>query len=135
MNGQTFNLNQDFMNNYTSIFTKIIIAIIVVYAIVTVINFLRDKYVNKAMDTLNSDYLELLLLLHKIFVISGWGFIIGNMLQIPLKLIRPNKNNLFKNLQGDYDYLIFGVIIIFIGIGCNKAKQAIETYRKQKENN
>ncbi|WP_298487556.1 hypothetical protein [uncultured Maribacter sp.] len=131
MENQNFNLNQDFMNGYTTIFLKIVLAIVVIYALVLVISFLRDKYISKEFKSSRVDYIELLLLLYKVFVTSGWGFILGNILQFTLKAFSANKNNFFKKLQGDYDYLIFGVVIIFMGIGFNAAKKAIEASREE----
>jgi hypothetical protein len=133
MDGQTLNLNTDFMNGYTTIFIKLIIAIIIIYGLVMVVNFMRDRYINEKSKTTNSDYLELLLLLHKIFIFSGWGFITGSLVQILFKQFWPSKNSFYKNLQGDYYYLIFGVIIIFVGISFNKARKVILDNRNKEK--
>ncbi|MGM0621932.1 MAG: hypothetical protein ACQETJ_12850, partial [Bacteroidota bacterium] len=72
---QSFNLNADFLGGFTSIFIKLVFAIIIVYLLVMVINFLRDKYINKEVNKQKDDISDLLIILNKLFYISGFGFV------------------------------------------------------------
>lgn len=121
---QSFNLTSDFLNGFSSIFMNLVLIIIAVYLIIMILNFLRDKFINKQTDTKKDDILELLTLLNKLFFVSGFGFVIGNFFQNILPRIGGN-NMPMMNIKGDWDYLTFGIIIIFIGIGLKVGKKLI----------
>jgi len=115
---QSFNLNADFLGGFTSIFIKLVFAIIVVYLLVMVLNFLRDKFINKETNKQKDDISDLLIILNKLFYISGFGFVIANIFQFLLSQIGGRQSNFSSvNFRGEWDYLTFGIIIIFVGIG------------------
>jgi len=115
---QSFNLNADFLGGFTSIFIKLVFAIIVVYLLVMVLNFLRDKYINKETNKQKDDISDLLIILNKLFYISGFGFVIANIFQFLLSRIGGRQSNFSSvNFRGEWEYLTFGIIIIFVGIG------------------
>lgn len=128
---QAFNLTADFLNGFSSIFMKLVLLIIVVYLIIMILNFLRDKFINKQTDTKKDDILELLTILNKLFFVSGFGFVIGNIFQFLLSQIDDNHNMPMMNLKGDWDYLTFGIIIIFIGIGFKIGKNVLKKEKIQ----
>jgi len=124
---QSFNLNTDFLVSFTSVFMKFVFVIIFVYVIVLILNFLRDKFVNKVTNARKDDISELLIILNKIFFISGFGFIIGNIVQF-IFCKMTHYNSVFNpiNFKGDWDYLTYGVILIFIGIGLKAANKVLK---------
>jgi len=113
---QSFNLSTDFLGDFSSIFMKLVLLIVVVYIIIMILNFLRDKFLNKQTDTKKDDILELLAILNKLFFVSGFGFIIGNIVQMfftHIYIFSSGQPNYINN----WDYLTFGIILIFIGMG------------------
>ena len=115
---QSFNLNADFLGGFTSIFMKLVFIIIAVYLLIIIINFLRDKFINKEPNKKKDDISELLIILNKLFFISGFGFVIANIIQFLLSQISSRHSNMNPmNFRGEWEYLTFGIIIIFIGIG------------------
>jgi len=120
---QSFNLNADFFGGFTSIFMKLVFAIIMVYIIIMILNFLRDKFIIKEPNTNKDDIIDLLTILNKLFFISGFGFIVGNIVQKILTLMSNQNGNMpTMNFRGEWDYLTFGIILIFIGIGFKAGK-------------
>lgn len=127
---QPFNFSADFQSSFPSIFLKLIFAIIAVYCLVLIMNFLRDKFINKATDTRKDDISGLLIILNKIFRYSGFGFIIGNLVQVLILNLFISHKFPATNSKGEWGYLIFGIILIFIGIGFEFGKQALDKYSK-----
>jgi len=124
---QSFNLNADFLGGFSAIFMKLIFVIIAVYLIVLILNFLRDKFINKATETKKDNISDLLIILNKLFFVSGFGFIIGNIFQVLFSQM-TNHHNGFEglNIRGDWDYLTFGIILIFLGIGFKLGNKALK---------
>ncbi|SMO59127.1 hypothetical protein SAMN06265379_103176 [Saccharicrinis carchari] len=126
MDKQSFNLNADFWGGYTGIFIKIVFAVILFYGFILLLNFFRDKFLNKENISKDPKIVDLLSILNKLFYLSGFGFVIANILQIILSQITRNSGNkALMNLKGDWDYLTFGIILIFAGIGFKIAKEVI----------
>lgn len=123
MDQKSFNLNTEFLGGYSRVFIKIIIAIIIIYAFIILINFLRDKFLNNEINSKNPQITDLLSILNKLFYLSGFGFIIANIVQMLLSQISRKKS--IMNFIGDWDYLTFGIILIFMGIGFKSAKNSI----------
>jgi predicted PurR-regulated permease PerM len=74
---QSFNFNADFLGGFTTMFMKLVFVIIAVYLFVLILNFLRDKFINKATDTKKDNISVLITILNKLFFVSGFGFILG----------------------------------------------------------
>jgi hypothetical protein len=127
---QSFNLSADFLGGFSSIFMKLVFVIISVYIIILTLNFLRDKFISKEQTTKRDDIIDLLTILNKLFFISGFGFVIGNIFQVLLSGISNRNSSLpSMNFRGEWDYLTFGIILIFIGIGFKIGKKAIKKDR------
>lgn len=123
---QSFSLNADFLGGFTSIFMKLVFAIIAVYIILLILNFLRDKFINKVTDSKSAHISSLLTILSKLFFISGFGFIIGNIVQILFSQMTNHQSGFgTMNFRGDWDYLTFGIILIFIGLGFKAGNKAL----------
>jgi hypothetical protein len=105
---------------------KLVFVIILIYALIFILNFLRDKFINKEENTRKADITDLLTILNKLFFISGFGFVIGNIFNAILNQLTRNNNMPSMNFKGDWDYLTFGIILIFIGIGFKAAKKALK---------
>lgn len=129
---QSLNVNSDFLNGFSSVFIKFVIVIIGVYLIIMILNFLRDKFINQQTYSERDDITELLTLLNKLFFISGFGFIIGNVIQAFLNQNVSGRNFPMMNIGGKWDYLIFGIILIFTAIGLNVGKKMIIKERTDK---
>ncbi len=115
---QSFNLNADFLGGFTSNFMKLVFVIIAVYLLIMVLNFLRDKFINKEATNKKDNISDLLIIMSKLFYISGFGFVIANIFQFLLSQINSRHSNIpSMNFRGEWEYLTFGIIIIFIGIG------------------
>lgn len=123
MDQKSFNLNTESFGGYSRFFIKIIIAIIIIYAFIILINFLRDKFLNNEINSKTPQITDLLSILNKLFYLSGFGFIIANIVQMLLSEISRKKS--IMNFMGDWDYLTFGIILIFMGIGFKSAKNTI----------
>jgi len=130
MEKQSVNFDTSLFEGYTGLFVKLVIAIIIIYGLVLIINILRDKFINKKEDYKQADYLDLFTILNRLLYISGYGFIIGNLLQVLFDKMSDNKSpfkNLgnITNLGGEWGYLTFGIIIIFIGLSFKSIKKTI----------
>jgi len=130
MEKQAVNFNTSLFEGYTGLFVKLVAAIIIIYGLVLIINILRDKFINKKEDYKQADYLDLFTILNRLFYISGYGFIIGNILQVLFNQMSDNKSP-FGNLAniassgGEWGYLTFGIILIFIGLSFKSIKKTI----------
>jgi hypothetical protein len=125
---QSFSLNSDFLGGFTSIFMKLVFVIIVVYFLVMIVNFLRDKFIHKEIIQKKDDISDLLVILNKLFFVSGFGFVIANIVQVILAKISNGHSRIpSMNLRGDWEYLSFGIIIIFIGIAFKIANKCIKS--------
>ncbi len=115
---QSFNLNADFLGGFTSIFVKLVFIIIAAYLLVMILNFMRDKFIIKETMKKKDNISDLLIILNKLFFISGFGFVIANIIQVLLASIPGRHGSMPSiNYRGEWEYLTFGIIIIFIGIG------------------
>lgn len=125
---QSFSLNSDFLGGYTSVFMKLVFVVIAVYVIILILNLLRDKFINNATDTRKDSISDLLIILNKIFFVSGFGFIIGNIVQVLFAFWSRRHGNGFGGLKirGDWDYLVFGIVLIFLGIAFKVANRALK---------
>lgn len=127
---QSFNLNADFFGGFTAIFVKLVFAIIVVYLLVMVMNFLRDKFINKEASRQKDDISDLLVILGKLFYISGFGFVIANVFQVLFSQIDSRHSSMASmNFRGEWDYLTFGIIIIFVGIAFKVGNRVLRKNR------
>jgi len=127
---QSFNLNADFLGGYSAVFMKLVFVLIAVYLLVMVVNFLRDKFIHAEPGQKKEDMADLLVILNKLFYVAGFGFVIANILQFLLSQIESNHRRVgAMSFQGDWDYLTFGIIIIFVGIGFKAAYKALQKKR------
>lgn len=127
---QSFNLNADFLGGYSAVFMKLVFVIIAVYLLVTVVNFLRDKFIHSEPSQKKEDMADLLVILNKLFYIAGFGFVIANIFQFLFSQIESNHRRMgAMSFQGDWDYLTFGIIIIFVGIGFKVALKVLKKNR------
>jgi hypothetical protein len=126
---QSFNLTTDFFSGFTAAFIKLVFLLILVYLLILLLNFVRDKFINKEMVTKKEDMSDLLAILHKIFIVSGFGFIIANILQFLLNSTSQQNSNAIMNLRSEWEYLTFGTILIFVGIGFKGAGKVVKNNR------
>lgn len=125
----SFNVNADFLSGYTSTFMKLVFIIIAVHLIVLILNFLRDKFINKVTDSKKDNISDILIILNKLFFISGFGFIIGNIIQVLFSQMTDHGQLGTFQFRGDWDYLTFGIILIFVGISFKVGNKALKKER------
>ena len=123
---QSFTVTNDFFSSFISIFIQLVFLIILVYLLISVLNFIRDKFINKETDTQKENIGDLLTILHKLFFVSGFGFIIANLIEFVFTQGFRQNGNAIMNFRGEWDYLTFGIILIFVGIGFKSANKAIK---------
>lgn len=128
---QSFNLNADFFGGFSSIFMSLVYAIILVYIIIMILNFLRDKFINKEAGTRRDEVIDLLTILNNLFFVSGFGFIIGNIFQAILSQVPYRNSGPAMSFRDAWDYLTFGIILIFIGIGLKLGKKILKKERTE----
>ncbi len=120
MENQTFNISTGIGSIYIETFLKIFFAIILIYGFIMVVNFFRDKFIKKENLTKNPQITDLLGILNKLCFFTGIGFVIGNLLYIFFKKAS------YTSIRGEsWEYLTFGVILIFVGIGFKAARKTI----------
>ncbi|WP_418602673.1 hypothetical protein [Hwangdonia sp.] len=129
MNEQSYNLNANFVSDFTGLFVKFVAALFLIYALVLIINLLRDKFVKTEADAKNADYLEFFTILNRLFFISGFGFVIANLITVFFSEINNSKVTLA--FVSEWKYLTFGIILIFIGISFKSVKKRIVKERNE----
>ena len=128
MENQTFNLSPEFLGGYTEVFVRIVMVIILFYGFILILNFFRDKFIKKETLSQEPHIVDLLSILNKLFYLSGFGFAIANFLRVILNKQRGNE--IMPSFTGTWDYLTFGIILIFMGVGFRLAKKVILREKK-----
>ncbi len=128
METQSFGLNTSLFGNYPSLFVNCVVAVILIYGFFVLINFLRDKFTDKEPLSRDPQIVDLISVLHKLFYLSGFGFVLANILEVLLSKwsMRPGSLDMF-NSGASWGNLSFGVILIFIGLAFKAAKKEILT--------
>jgi len=116
---QTFNLSSVFPVQHSALFLRIITLLIIVYVVILVINFFRDKFINSEPDNRHADISGLLILLNKLFQISGIGFLVIALLQFLFGIDHHN----FGDAQNS---VVFAVLLIFLGIAFKSALKSLK---------
>lgn len=122
---QSFQVTNDFFSGLIPTFTKFVFLIILVYLLISLLNFIKDKFINKEAETAKENIGDLVILLHKLFFFSGIGFIIANLIEFVFSQGKKSYGNPIMSFRGEWDYLTFGIILIFVGIGLKSANKAI----------
>lgn len=128
MENQTFNLSSEFLGGYTEVFVRIVMVVILFYGFILILNFFRDKFIKKETLSQEPHIIDLLSILNKLFYLSGFGFAIANFLQVALN--EKSGNKILPNFTGTWDYLTFGILLIFMGVGFRLAKKVILKEKK-----
>ena len=128
MENQTFNVSPEFLGGYTEVFVKIVMTTILFYGFILILNFFRDKFIKKETLSQKPHIVDLLSILNKLFYLSGFGFAIANVLRVILNKQRGNE--IMPSFTGTWDYLTFGIILIFMGVGFRLAKKVILKEKK-----
>lgn len=118
MKTQNFNIDALF-GNLPVLFTKFVLAILIVYILIQVINFLSAKFIHKEPEFKTLNFESILIILNKIFIPSGLGFIIANIIH---SIITEASNSYHFN---GWHNLIFGIVLIFVGFGSKYAAKAL----------
>ena len=94
------------------------------------------KFIDKEASRQKDDISDLLTILGKLFYISGFGFVIANIFQLLFSQINSRKSGMGSysslpsmNFRGEWDYLTFGIIIIFVGIAFKVGNRVLRKNR------
>ncbi|MCM4169104.1 hypothetical protein KCTC52924_00130 [Arenibacter antarcticus] len=123
---QSFNMNVPFIEGYDVLFVKLVLTIILFCTLLSILNFLRDKFINKTTEPKKQDFTTLLIVMNKLFFIGGFGFVIANIISVIFSQMRRNSNLPNLRVGGEWDYLIFGIILIFIGIAFKTSRKVLK---------
>jgi len=115
---QAFN----FFGDYSVVFIKLVFAFLAIYSLYLILNFLRDKFLKSSSAHKPDNVSDLLIILNRLFVYSGAGFILANIVDMIIVGV-VNSSVMSAN---ENSYLIFGIILIFIGIGFNVTKNKLQ---------
>lgn len=102
---------------FPKLFIQLIITLLILYLGFSIINYFSKKKIDESASV-ELNIKDLLAPLSKIFVWSGFGFALSNL--IYLALLVPMQT---RHIDPDWTNLSFGVILIFIGLGMKAAKQ------------
>ena len=72
-------MDLNLLNNYSALFVKLILILIVAYLLVMLFNLIRDKFISPTAEVKKDDITVLFTILGKLFIFGGWGFIVGNL--------------------------------------------------------
>lgn len=104
-------------SSYPKLFIQLIITLLILYLGFSIVNYLAKKKTQES-SSFELSIKDLLRFLFKIFIWSGFGFILSNI--IYLALLLPMQDH---HTDPDWTNLSFGIILIFIGLGMRATKK------------
>jgi len=122
MNNQILNLTNRLLSGLQANFMHIFYVLLVLFILILVYDFLRIKYLNNDAKEGSSILIEVLKIISKLFIATGFGFIISNIVTVML-------NQATNRIDPNWNNLAFGIILLFIGIGFKQGRKQL-----QKEN-
>jgi hypothetical protein len=125
MQKQSFDLQANLLQaQFPELFKDFIFIIILFFTFLILVNLFKNIFV-KSKPTSPKYYIVLLLIiLNKIFLFGGIGFIVANIVKNIFKEIGSSATQKFS-IIGAWEDLSFGIILLFIGLGLNKARKII----------
>jgi uncharacterized membrane protein YwzB len=119
MENQSFNLNFA-LSDYSQVFFKIMLTVVLGYLFILTINFFRDKFISKEKISKDPKVTGLLSILNMLFLFAGLGFVVSSFIQNFLNSMANDPHRVL-----DWSKLAFGIILIFIGTGFKYARELI----------
>lgn len=125
MQKQSFDLQANLLQaQFPELFKDFVFTLLLFFAFLILINLFKNIFV-KSKPTPPRDYIVLLLIiLNKTFLFGGIGFIVANIVKKVLEEIGSSDTPKFS-IIGAWADLSFGIILLFLGIGFNKARKII----------
>ena len=125
MQKQSFDLQTNLLQaQFPELFKDFVFILLLFFAFLILINLFKNIFV-KSKPTTPRDYIVLLLIiLNKTFLFGGIGFIVANIVKKVLEEIGSSATPKFS-IIGAWEDLSFGIILLFLGIGFNKARKII----------
>ncbi len=124
---KTFNLSPNIFSSFIELFCWMVFTIIIAYLLIMGINFLREKFLVNDKPLAKGSFLELIAILGTLLSLAGFGFIVANIFQQVLNVLSNNH----MSLPGEWNYLTFGIISVFIGLAF---KRIAKTISKKEDN-
>ena len=115
MGMQILNFSAGVSYDYFSFFAVIVVALIVLYGLVLVINLLRDKFISNENRDTKPEIADLLLILNKLCLLTGSGFFAVYLVHLAMG----------RSLRSGWDFLVLGILLFALGLGFKYAKKAI----------
>lgn len=123
MDKNSINLSTGFLGGHSGVFLKILTLVIFVYVFIMLLNFLRDKFLEKDSISKEPQIIDLLSILNKLCFLSGVGFIVANIIEFILSHATRSGRNKSLSFLGEWDSLAFGIILLFVGMGLDMARK------------
>ncbi|SKB70611.1 hypothetical protein SAMN05660776_2600 [Salegentibacter holothuriorum] len=125
MQKQSFDLQANLLQaQFPTMFKDFVFILLLFFAFLILINLFKNIFVSPK-QTPPKDYIVLLLIiLNKIFLFGGIGFIVANIIKNSFEEISSNDGAKF-NFLSVWEEMAFGIILLFVGIGLNKARKII----------
>lgn len=122
------NSNQafSFWGDYSLLFIRLVFAFLFIYALILILNFLRDKFILKEISTKKESVSELLQILNKLFLMSGLGFMVSSGVYAIIAGLSRNMFNGSMTSGNSLNYLVLGILLIFIGLGFKSACKIVD---------
>lgn len=125
MENQSFDLKANLLQaQFPEMFKDFIFILLLFFAFLILVNLFKNIFGKSKQDT-SRDYIMLLLIvLNKIFLFGGIGFIVANIIK---KIFEESgmKGAPKFNIVSAWEDLAFGIILLFIGFGLNKTRKII----------
>lgn len=125
MKKQSFDLQANLLQaQFPELFKDFVFILLLFFAFLILINLFKNIFI-KSKPTPPRDYIVLLLIiLNKTFLFGGIGFIVANIIKKIFEEIASSAAPKFS-IIGAWEDLSFGIILLFLGIGFNKARKII----------
>lgn len=128
MEKQSFNIQADLLQaQFPGLFKNFIFILILLFGLLILVNLFTGIF-TKSKQTSPKDYIVLLIIvLNKVFLLGGIGFIAANIVKKIFEEIGRNNSPNF-NISGAWEDLSFGIILLFIGFGFKKTRKIINQH-------
>ncbi|SHG56079.1 hypothetical protein SAMN05444483_11638 [Salegentibacter echinorum] len=125
MENQSFNLKTDLLQaQFPTMFKDFVFILLLFFAFLILVNLFKNIFTSSKQSPARDYIVLLLIILNKIFLFGGIGLIVANIIKNIFEEIYSSAAPKFS-IAGAWEDLSFGIILLFVGIGLNKARKLI----------